>query len=182
MTKTVFRWDDEEKQDDEAKELTLKWMLRNEARLSPHIVEVPKKWRRVATKDHYFPRECYPRAIQFIRYSPHLPDALYVLGEAVCGGFQQHGWVEIGDVVFDGVQQEFYSKEGYYQSELGRPWYRFTRQATLWIDRLSKRHCNYLYRWDWVLGLPWADFANPELIDLERAKWYWEKKKARQAL
>jgi hypothetical protein len=176
--KTVFRYGDHHDELDKLKpDHLLEWMLRNEARLAAHRVEVPKPWRKKVILGYYFPRECYPRAIQFVRSSPHLPDALYVLGEAVCGGIQQHGWVEIGDVVFDGVMQEFYSRQGYYQSELARPWYRFTRQATLWIDRLSKRHADWSFRWDNVLGLPWADYDSPELIDLETAKGYWEKRK-----
>jgi hypothetical protein len=156
----------------------LAWMLENEARLASHRVEVPKSWRKATLPNHYFPRACFTRAIQFIRNSPHLPDALYVFGDAACGGTQQHGWVEIGEVVFDGVQQEFYSKAGFYQSERARPWYRFTRQATLRIDRLSKRCASSDYRWDAVLGLPWADYDNPELIDVDKAKAYWEKKMA----
>jgi hypothetical protein len=149
------------------------WMLRTDERLKCHQVEVPKNWRKQVVPEYYFPRECYPRAIYFVRNSPHLPEALYVLGEAACGGIQQHGWVEIGDVVFDGVLQEFYSKAGYYESESVRPWYRFTRKATMWIDRMSKRQESWSYRWDVMLGLPWADYANPELIDLETAKRYW---------
>jgi hypothetical protein len=149
------------------------WMYRIDLRLAPHRVEVPRAWRKATTAGYYFPKDCFPRAIQFVRLSPHLPDALYVLGKAVCGGLQQHGWVEIGDVVFDGVMQEFYSKQGYYQSELAEPWYRFTRKATMWIDRMNRRQEEWSYRWDCVLGLPRANFANPELIDLEAAKRYW---------
>jgi hypothetical protein len=155
------------------------WMQRNEESLRPHQVDVPKTWRREAIAGYYFPRECYARAIQFMRLSRHLPQVQYYLGEATCGGIQQHGWVEIDDVVFDGVMQEFYTRSGYYSQGV-RPWYRFDRQATLWIDRLSKRHAGLSYRWDWVLGLPWSDYVSLPLIDLETAKAYWQKEQERR--
>lgn len=174
--KKVFRYDDEL-----PKKFTDMWMKQNDARLAPHVVEVPKAWRKATMPQLYFPKECFARAIQFVRNSRHLPQALYVYGEAVCAGINQHGWVEIDDVVFDAVQQEFYTKEGYYKSELVRPWYKFTRPATLWIDRLSKRKADYSYRWPSVLLLPWADFNNPQTIDLATAKQYWDTKDSRLA-
>ncbi len=136
------------------------WMRDNDARLKRHEVEVPRSWRRHVVPDAFFPAE-----------------SLYVLGEAVCGGIQQHGWVEIDGVVFDGVMQQFYSKAGYDESEKARPWYRFDRQATMWIDRAMKRQVAWTYRWDRLLGLPWADYDNPMLVDLETAKCLWHQRK-----
>jgi hypothetical protein len=103
-----------------------------------------------------------------------LPQALYVLGEALGGGLGQHGWVEIDDLVFDGVLQEFYSKSGYYELALARPWYRFDRKATMWVDRLRSRQKGDLntYRFDHLLRLPWADYSNPQTLDLDLAKRY----------
>jgi hypothetical protein len=101
----------------------------------------------------------------------HLPQALYVLGETIDGGFGQHGWVEIDDVVFDGVMQQFYSKQGYYAAESARPWYRFTRPAVMFLHRQMRKNPSLTYRWDHWLNLPWADDPlNPLLVDLERAK------------
>jgi hypothetical protein len=148
------------------------WMDRNDKRLKPHIVAVPQSWRKMAKANRRFPRDCFARAIQFIHGSPHLPNALYVFGEAVCGGFQQHGWVELEDrVVFDGVMQQFYDRAGYYASEKAWAWYRFTRPAVMFMKREMSKDLTISYRWDGVLDLPWAsDPSNLLLVDLERAK------------
>jgi hypothetical protein len=168
---------------DECDEMTLNiltdWMRRNEESLAPHQAQVPKTWRRNAIKNLYFPRQCFARAIQFVRRSPRLPQAEYFIGQAACGGCQQHGWVEIEGIVFDGVMQDFYTKQGYYASQKVKPWYRFSREATLWIDPLSKKHCDWSYRWDCVLDLPWSRYVDLPLIDLEDAKRYWEEKQQR---
>jgi hypothetical protein len=159
-------------------------MHRTDERLKRYRVEVPSKWRNCVVPDYYFPGECFPRAIYFVRTSSHLAEALYVLGEAACGGLGQHGWVEIGDVVFDGVLQEFYAKAGYYESEHARPWYRFTRPATMWIDQMGRGwntlKDHWTYRWDGLLGLPWADYSNPALIDLDAARRYWHQERKKQ--
>jgi hypothetical protein len=67
---------------------------------------------------------------------------------------------------------------GYYESQYARPWYRFTRPATLWLLRMTALHKIDTYRWDGTLGLPWADFNNPTLIDLGAAKAYWRQRGA----
>jgi hypothetical protein len=98
------------------------WMEQNDRRLKEHVITVPKAWRKAVIDDYRFPRDCFARAIQFIHQSPHMPDVLYVFGEAVGGGIGQHGWVEIEDrVVFDGVMQQFYERAGYYSAEKARP-------------------------------------------------------------
>ena len=156
----------------------VKWMSQNDERLKPHIVSVPKAWRKGMIANHRFPRDCFGRAIQFVHRSPHLPNALYVLGETLGGGMQQHGWVELDDrVVFDGVMQQFYDKAGYYVVEQARPWYRFTRPAVMFMNRKRNRDASVTYRWDWELRLPCAsDPANPLLVDLEHVKLAWKKR------
>jgi LmbE family N-acetylglucosaminyl deacetylase len=146
------------------------WMDGIDRRLKPHVVEVPKAWRRHTLPDHRFPRDCFARALYFIQQSRHLPNALYVFGETSGGGLGQHGWVEIDDrVVFDGVMQQFYDKAGYYDVEFARPWYRFTRPAVMYLRRKTGGDS----RWGLALGLPWAkDPKNPLLVDLADAKEY----------
>jgi hypothetical protein len=80
--------------------------------------------------------------------------------------------------VFDGVLQEFYTLRGYYDTEHAKCWYRYTRKAAMWIDSTNRRHNPQLwsYRFHDLLGLPWADFSNPLLIDLEMAKRLWREK------
>ena len=161
------------------KHLTLdhanEWMARNEQGLAPHVVR--RSDLKPVCSGLYFPKECFPRAEQWIMANPQ-HNAIYVFGEAVCGGLQQHGWVEIDDtVVFDGVMQEFYDKKGYYQSELARPWYRYTRDAVIFLRRLMRlKHGKFNhYRWHHILGLPWAKSAHdpaiePLLVDGATAK------------
>jgi hypothetical protein len=112
------------------------WMDSNDKNLKPHVLAVPKTWQKAVLPNYRFPRDCFARAIQFIHKSPHLPNALYVVGKTVGGGFNEHGWVEIEDrVVFDGVMQQFYDKAGYYAGEKATPWYRFTRPAVMYLNR-----------------------------------------------
>jgi hypothetical protein len=69
----------------------------------------------------------------------------YVFGRAVCGGIQEHGWVELpANVVFDGVLQRFYDLGRYYESEYAMPWYRFTRPAVVWLL------AQHLPSWRWI--------------------------------
>lgn len=154
------------------------WMARNDQKLASHVVRRPDL--KPVCPGLYFPKECFPRAEQWIMANPQ-HNAVYVFGEAVCGGLQQHGWVEIDDaIVFDGVMQEFYDKKGYYQSELARPWYRYTRDAVKYLRRLMRlKHGRFNhYCWHHILGLPWAKSAHdptiePLLIDGAMAKaWF----------
>ena len=141
------------------------WMSRNEHKLSPHVVRRPDL--KPVCPDLYFPKDCFFRAVQWIMENPK-HNAVYVFGEAVCGGLQQHGWVEIDDAtVFDGVMQNFYDKKGYYQSELARPWYRYTRDAVIYLRRLMRqKHGRFNhYCWHYILGLPWAKSAQDPTIE-----------------
>jgi hypothetical protein len=156
-------------------------MREAEARLTPHRAEVPKAWRRHTMPNVYFPNECFPQAVYFVKSSRHLPDPLYVFGKAALGGIGQwHGWVEIGDVVFDGVLQEFYGKDGYYASEHAEALYRFTRGAAMYLDRTLTRR-GLTNRWDAHLGLPsWADPDRTVLHDLDSVKRLWAQRQARR--
>lgn len=137
-----------------------------EERLRPALADVPKQLKKLGL-DLWFPGECYFRAIWFIRRNPKLPTAEYILGDALGGGFGQHGWVELEDLVFDGVLQEWYQKEDYYALEHAKPWYRFSRPATMYLQRQMYKLPKYTYRWDWWLHLPWGKNTP---ISLEQAK------------
>jgi hypothetical protein len=157
------------------------WMSSNEEKLAPHVVRRPDL--KPVCPGLYFPRECFPRAEQWLMANPQ-HNAVYVFGEAVCGGWQQHGWVEIDDaIVFDGVMQNFYNKKGYYQSELARPWYRYTRDAVIFLRRLMRqKHGRFNhYLWHSILDLPWAKSAQdptiePLLVDGKMARTCFPKK------
>lgn len=150
-----------------------------EERLRTAVADVPKQLKRLAL-NYWFPGECFPRAIYFVRANPKLPTAEYILGEALAGGFGQHGWVEFEDLVFDGVLQEWYTKEGYYTLGSARPWYRFSRPATMYLARKMYKLDVFTFRWDWWLYLPWGKNTS---ISLEQAKAYYAdaEKKRNQA-
>lgn len=139
-----------------------------EDRLCPVIADVPKQLKRLCL-NKWFPGECFPGAIYFVRTNPKLPTAEYILGEALVGGLGQHGWVEYEDLVFDPVLQEWYWKEGYYASEIATPWYRFSRPATMYLARRMEKLPELTYRWDRWLKLP-SGKNTP--ISLEQAKAY----------
>jgi len=151
------------------------WMDRNERCMSPHIATVPPTLKAPCPR-LYFPRECFFRAVQFVALNPQLPQATFVYGEASSGGLQQHGWAEIDDVVFDGVMQEFHTKSGYYRVNCARVWYRYTRDAVMFMRRIMRRGGKY-DMWDWhnILSLPSAKSAQdptikPLVIDADAAR------------
>jgi hypothetical protein len=130
-------------------------MKRNLDRLASAEIAVPRRYSIYTLPDKQFPRECFPQACYYVE-THRIKGMYYVFGEAVCGGLQQHGWVELpGNVVFDGVLQRFYDLAKYYESELARPWYKFTRTAVVWLSAQRPPH----WRWDAWLGLPWAKSA-----------------------
>ena len=139
-----------------------------EERLRPVLAEVPRQLKRLCL-DYWFPGECFPRAIYFVRYMLRNNLAEYILGDALSGGFGQHGWVEYEDLVFDPVLQEWYRKEGYYASEYPNPWYRFSRAATMYLARQMAKLPERTYRWDIWLHLPWGKNTP---ISLDQAKAY----------
>jgi hypothetical protein len=145
------------------------WLLGGaEERLRPAVADVPKRLKRLCL-NCWFPGECFPRAIYFVQTNPKLKTAEYILGEAATGGRGQHGWVEFEDLVFDPVLQEWYRKDGYYSSEFADPWYRFSRQATMYLDRRMNKLPAFNYRWDCWLRLP---LGKNTPISLEQAKAY----------
>jgi hypothetical protein len=170
-SRTIFQWPWSRQLSEQS---ARDWMESNAERLRPHVVAVPRPWRKAAIADKWFPCQCYRRAVQFVHRSPHLPEALYVMGETYGAGFLdfKHGWVELEDrVVFDGVMQEFYDKAGYYTAERAVPWYRFTRPAVMFLNRKMSKDPTMTYLWDCELKLPWAeDPLHPLLVDLDRAK------------
>ena len=139
-----------------------------EERLRPALADVPRQLERLC-ENYWFPGECCPRAIYLVRSNPKLPTAEYILGDALGGGFGPHGWVELEDLVFDPVLQEWYRKEGYYASEHAKPWYRFSRPAAMYLARHMYKLAECTFRWDWWLDLPWG---NNTPISLEQAKAY----------
>ena len=139
-----------------------------EERLRPVLADGPKQRKRLC-QDYWFPGECFPRAINFVKTNPKLPTAEYILGKSLSGGLGEHGWVEFEDLVFDPVLQEWYRKEGYYASEGANPWYRFNRPATIYLARQMSKLPEFTYRWDWWLQLP-SGKNTP--ISLEQAKAY----------
>lgn len=164
-----------------------KWMQRNLDRLAHAEVAVSNTLSGFAIPEFVFPRECFQRAAYYTEaYIEENPVAefYYVLGEALCGGLQQHGWVELpGNIVFDGVLQRFYDQTKYYLSEFAKPWYRFTPSAVQWLlgQRLKS------WRWDCELKLPWADCAhNPNaavlVVDLEKAQAFLQAKRRTRAI
>ncbi len=145
-----------------------------EERLRSALADVPRQLKRLC-QDCWFPGECFPRAIYFVRTNPKLATAEYILGQAVIGGLGQHGWVEFEDLVFDPVLQEWYQKEGYYASECANPWYRFSRPATMYLARRMDKLPEFTDRWDLWLLLPWGKNT---AISLEQAKAYFAEAEA----
>jgi hypothetical protein len=139
-----------------------------EDRLRPAVAEVPKQLKRLC-QNYWFAGECFRRAIYFVQTNQKLPTAEYILGDALGGGFGQHGWVEFEDLAFDGVLQEWYRKADYYSVEFAKPWYRFSRPATMYLARQMHKLPEFTYRWDWWLQMPWGKNTP---VSLEQAKAY----------
>jgi len=82
-------------------------------------VDVPPELKRFVDIREVYPKSCYEKSYQYIT-SHHSKDMVLVHGslqfnESIPIG---HAWVEIGEILFDGVYQRFYNKELYYK-ELG---------------------------------------------------------------
>ncbi len=148
--------------------------------LRPVIANVPKKLKKLC-HDFWFPGECMKRAIRFVRSNPKLPTAEYIFGESILGGLGQHGWVEFEDLVFEPVLSEWYEKEGYYTLGYAKPWYRYSRPATMYLDRKisqllkTNKGGKFDYNWHGRLKIPWG---NNTPISLEQAEDYFAKYKA----
>jgi len=81
-------------------------------------VSVPQSYKIHTTNDVYL-KECYGQCIDYILYN-HFKDMVLVHGYYLFKNCVRidHAWVEIGNVLFDGVYQRFYDKDAYY-TELG---------------------------------------------------------------
>jgi hypothetical protein len=130
-------------------------------------VKVPEAWRRHTHPDREFPHQCFPQSAMFVlaldaelpnsdpaRDGPCLVHGLYLGGLA-------HGWAELpGGVVFDGVRQRFYSREGYYRALGARPLYRYEPAAiaSIFMKLPHESHATGVSTlfggWHTMLGLP----------------------------
>ncbi|KON67382.1 hypothetical protein AKG34_21425 [Peribacillus butanolivorans] len=87
-------------------------------KLSKYEVDAGEKYKTGKSKRLY-PRKCYTKAFEYVEDKSDLEDIRLVHGLYLSYGINNHcghGWVELpNDIVFDGVLQRFYEKEGYYQ-------------------------------------------------------------------
>jgi hypothetical protein len=141
-------------------------------------VPVPEAWSRYATPETVYPRRCYEKSFHFAGElcdgldadDPIARDIWLVHGELY--GLFPHAWVEIGDVVFDGVFQRFYARTGYYQTVSARPWYMYSPDAATVIEIRMPHYPDgtvLLGNWHEKLKLPWADPQKPPRIGLDEA-------------
>lgn len=92
-------------------EFDRRWMDDLLERLALAEVRVPRRYSIYTFPHRQFPRKCFARACYYVKL--HRTKGIQcVLGTAVCGGLQ-HGWAEIGNIVFNGVLQRFYDKGKY---------------------------------------------------------------------
>jgi hypothetical protein len=143
-------------------------------RLRPaEVADVPAAWRVGTTPDTPYPGDCYYRSFRYVsKHCTSIQPLWLVQGEYWLGA--RHAWVELpDDLVFDGVMQRFYRKDAYYEIQGARAWYKFESGAAVLvaINLPSKDGLTQYGYWDSILGLPWADPANPTVIDYDRA---WE--------
>ena len=78
-------------------------------------VSVPQSYKTYTTNDVY-PKECYGQCIDYI-WENDFENMILVHGYYLFKGCVRidHAWVEIDNVLFDGVYQRFYDKEVYYK-------------------------------------------------------------------
>lgn len=64
------------------------------------------------------PKNCYQKAFEYVSSKSHIKGIKLVHGlykPSFIKNHSGHAWVELpGEIVFDGVLQRFYSKDGYY--------------------------------------------------------------------
>lgn len=145
-------------------------------------VKVPKAWRRHTHPNRKFPHQCFMRSAMFVlTLDGELPNSDPTRGglclvHGLYHGGLAHGWAELpGDVVFDGVRQRFYSREGYYQVLGARPLYRYEPAAIASIFRKlpHESHTNGVTTpfggWHTMLGLP-EEPAEPRFVTAAEAE------------
>jgi len=143
--------------------------------LAPFEVAAPPAWVGCTTPDVIYPGQCFDRSYHFTlavsrTFPPNDPaekEVWLVHGEY--RGFHRHAWVELpGGVVFDGTNQRFYDRTGYYEAVGARPWYMYSPLAAFWVAvRMPESEDGMIRLADWHgdLKLPWADPENPTRID-----------------
>ena len=83
------------------------------ARLKPYEIEPPEGCRTGKNKRVY-ERLCYQKAFEYIVHVN--PDNARLVHGIYTPLKLGHAWIELpGEIVFDGVMQRFYSKDGYYR-------------------------------------------------------------------
>jgi hypothetical protein len=93
------------------------------ADLLAHQAAVPDAWRKGSKPGKEYPRECYKQAIDFLRWWSYegLPPSDPTLVHGRAGGVE-HAWIELpGDVVFDGVLQQFFDRSAFYRFSRALP-------------------------------------------------------------
>ena len=143
--------------------------------LRPAEIIVSRRYQ-FAPLGNLFPGQCFKKAADYVLLAITLgvaKDMLLVHGESVNGVHGPHAWVELpGDILFDGVLQRFYDLSQYYALDGTRAWYKYTADATNYLDENIRKHSRNL-QWHSTLGLPWADYENPTIIDYACAVHYW---------
>ena len=165
---------------DEQDAARLEWVVGKQLdALRQYEVPAPPAWAGRATPDAIYPGQCFDRSFRFAiavpparrAPDPDAGDPWLVHGE-YCG-FHRHAWVELpGDIVFDGVNQRFYDRRGYYKAVYASPWYLYSPAAAVVISIHMTPSPNGMIRlgdWHIPLGLPWADPENPTRIGYKEA-------------
>lgn len=86
--------------------------------LSKYEIDAGEKYK-TGKSNRLYKQKCYIKAFEYVSDKRDLEDIRLVHGLYKPYGVNKHyghGWVELpDDIVFDGVLQRFYEKEGYYQ-------------------------------------------------------------------
>jgi hypothetical protein len=114
--------------------------------LSRFEVEVPEAYR-TGRRRRVYHRQCYAKAYDYAVSKYELEGVKLVHGLYDPMGRQMnipHAWVELPeDIVFDGVQQRFYQKRGYYEV------YRAEKIVEYTPEEAAKTMLEFNYIGDW---------------------------------
>jgi hypothetical protein len=137
-------------------------------------VEVEDRWREGTDRGAIYPGECFFRAARYVTHRARfLADGVWLVHGTNSMSIDRHAWAELpGGVVFDAVLQRFYSKIGYYDATVARPWYKYTTDAAAIIPLhlpLFPDGTALYGDWHKPLGLPWVTPDCPLEVDQERA-------------